>query len=571
LSSISTIRSLFLKFILFNGKNDELSIEHRRKLVHLQITLALLVLLSLPPLINAIMWWIPLRIVLIGPLTITSLFLLLLPKKLDAINLYSWAAVLLCTLAITQGIFTNGGLHSTNSAFLPVVPLLAGLLINRRAAAIVFMMVIFVVLSAIVCDKIGVELPNLTPLEHQYFQSHFILVLACLAAFLLTMAYRSSVDQSQAQYRETIEKLDASNRVKADFINNIQHEFRTPLNIILGTLDAFERGTLSSSQLQQLDNIQIASESQLGLINDILDFSKLERQKLEIRKKPVDVKRLVRRLALLHTNHSVNDKVLFRIHVNSAIHSRMLLDEDRCFQVLHKILDNAQKYTEEGEILFTTYGYHDKQGQYWITFQIEDTGVGIKKEELEEIIKPFKQVDSTMSRRYDGMGFGLSLANYLVNAMGGNLLIQSLFGKGTCVSIILPSQLIESTPSQSPSYPNKKVMIVDDNQINLLVAEQIMSQFTTAITTCLSGEKAVAMAKEQDFDLILMDLQMPDKDGYETAFEIHQAISKKAVPIIALSANVPDTNHPHYPEFSEYIAKPIRIEEIQRILQQHFT
>lgn len=387
---------------------------------------------------------------------------------------------------------------------------------------------------------------------------------------------------SQAKLmRELKEKAEHAVAVKSAFLANMSHEIRTPMNAILGMSEMALRGDLNAEEKDYIEQIQIASEGLLTIINDILDFSKMESGKMQIVENEYEILNMIGEVGNL-VQGKVKDKGLaLTIHVNQNIPRILFGDEIRIKQVLINLVNNAVKFTDEGTITISV-DCEMAQENILLKIAVKDTGVGIKEEDLERIFNSFEQSDTFRNRKKEGSGLGLTISRQLLHLMGGEIHVESVYHEGSCFSFEVPQKVIDALPcgayegpgrkrSRKQEYskfkaPDARVLIVDDNLVNLRVAAGLMKPFGMQVDTVKSGLEALAKVQEKEYHLIFMDHMMPDMDGIETTQKIRQLEGSyyKEVPIIALTANAISGVREMFVEegMNDFIAKPINMKEL---------
>ncbi len=381
--------------------------------------------------------------------------------------------------------------------------------------------------------------------------------------------------------RELKEKAEHAVAVKSAFLANMSHEIRTPMNAILGMSEMALRGNLDAEEKDYIEQIQAASEGLLTIINDILDFSKMESGKLQIIESEYEVLTMIKDVASL-VQGKVKDKGLaLVVRVNPSIPRVLYGDEIRIKQVLINLVNNAVKFTDDGTITIET-DYETDRENALLKISVKDTGMGIKEEDLERIFNSFEQSDTFRNRKKEGSGLGLTISKQLLQLMGGSIHVESVYKEGSCFFFEIPQRIIDSAPcgdydgpdhrrARKQEYskfraPEAKVLIVDDNMVNLRVAAGLMKPFDMQVDTAKSGMEALAKVQEKKYHLIFMDHMMPEMDGIETANRIRELEDSyyKDVPIIALTANAINGAREMFIEegMNDFIAKPISMKEL---------
>ena len=355
---------------------------------------------------------------------------------------------------------------------------------------------------------------------------------------------------------------------KERFLASMSHEIRTPLNGILGfTKVLLQNKDLSVEQKKQLDAIKSSGDILLVIINDILDLSKIEAGKLSLEETPIDLTAITRQA--IDTFEVKADEKKIKIHqkTSESIPNMVLGDSVRISQILLNILSNAIKFTpENGAISVESSAEVTDSQKLKITIKIQDSGIGIPKDKIESIFEPFVQTSDDTARKYGGTGLGLSIVKKLVEMMNGSIRVESEIGEGTTftISIILSNYTDFSKEIQSPiveqnfnfNITETKILLAEDNHINQLLATTVLEQFGYKVTCAENGKIAVEIIEKEQFDIILMDLMMPEMDGYEATLMIRKM--GNSIPIIALTADVTavDIEKCYKVGMNDYVTKP---------------
>jgi two-component system, sensor histidine kinase and response regulator len=375
-----------------------------------------------------------------------------------------------------------------------------------------------------------------------------------------------------------LERAEEATRLKSAFLANMSHEIRTPMNAVIGLTHLVLQTPLNEQQHSYLTKAQQAARNLLGIINDILDFSKIEAGRMEIEQIPCDLHTIMQQQLVVNQHRAEEKGLRLRLEYPHDWHCGFLSDPLRIGQVLTNLIGNAIKFTSQGEVTIT-FGVVEQQGnRAQLRFSIIDQGIGISAAQQQRLFTPFTQADVATTRNYGGTGLGLAISKHLVELLGGTIGVRSALGEGSEFYFILPVELIDNNEegailrSESGSHTTTemilgaKVLLVEDNKINRLVGIGMLRAIGIQVTTAESGEEALNLTASHPFDLILMDVQMPGMDGFETTRQMRQRGYKQ--PIIALTANSMqgDRERCLAAGMDDYLSKPIDPEALEAVL-----
>ena len=339
-------------------------------------------------------------------------------------------------------------------------------------------------------------------------------------------------------------KAEESTKAKAMFLANMSHEIRTPLNGIVGMAEQLAQSQLDADQRYFIDIMRSASSTLLSIINDVLDISKIESGKFSIETTPFNLNETVRRSLSIFGEKAKQTNVSLDIELMDDRGIMHLGDPHRLSQVLFNIVGNAMKFTQAGYVRVTSHLARGENDICLVSFSIEDTGIGMDMAYLTKVFEAFSQEDASITRKFGGSGLGLSIARSIVQIMGGTIQIESEKRKGTRVNIRIPMRIsnektkqdiVEMTDLQK-SLKGLRILAVEDNELNRMVLQVILKKCEVVVTIAHNGQEAIDLIQQQEFDLVLMDVQMPIVDGLEATKYIRDEL-KLSIPIIGLSAN----------------------------------
>ena len=386
------------------------------------------------------------------------------------------------------------------------------------------------------------------------------------------------------------EKAESSDKSKSEFLANMSHEIRTPMNAIIGMSFLILKSKLTIKQKNYIDNIYIAANSLLGLINNILDFSKIDAEKLELDMAPFEVSGVIQQLVSLMGMDAKEKSLTLTIDIESNVTNNLKGDALRLGQILINIVNNAIKFTEQGDILITVKQIAALDDYVTLRFSVKDSGIGMTEEQLEKLFQSFSQADTSTTRKYGGTGLGLCISKKLIEMMGGKIEVESVIGKGCCFSFTVNLQRIESkeilkyeehryaeistlNKDDISNCKGKQVLLAEDNKTNQLVAQELLEMIGFRVDIANNGQEAVTLNQANQYDLILMDIQMPLMDGFQATQAIHQQKHSKNIPIIAMTAHAlsGDREKSIAAGMVEHITKPINPDTFYKILLRWIT
>lgn len=428
--------------------------------------------------------------------------------------------------------------------------------------------------------------------------SYIVMMVVCVLGLLLLLfavgvkylfSAEEKVRESEA-LREAKLAAEKANRAKSDFLANMSHEIRTPINSVIGMNEMVIREAKEGNILEYAKNIEYASKSLLSLINDILDFSKIESGRMEIVDADYELSSFLMNIVNMAQVKAQAKKLAFHVEVDESLPVVLCGDEVRVRQVIENILSNAIKYTREGSV---TLSVKPKGGAdaFLLEVSVRDTGIGIQKENLEKLFKDFERLDLARNRNVEGTGLGLAITKRLTEQMHGDISVESTYGEGSCFTVTVPQGVKDARPigdfkqtyrefiaksaekKESFTAPDAKVLVVDDNNMNLLVAKKLLGRTKVQVTTCQSGEECLAIMQKEHFDVILLDHMMPEMDGVETLARSKNLEGNLCgdTPVIALTANAIQGAREEYIRlgFDDYLSKPIEPKLLEEVLRKY--
>ncbi len=392
-----------------------------------------------------------------------------------------------------------------------------------------------------------------------------------------------------AAVEEKNQQLDSINKAKTVFISNMSHEIRTPINAVLGMDEMILREAVDDNIRSYAYDIKNAGKMLLSIINDILDYSKIESGKMEIIPVEYQLGTLIYDVNNLISVKIKEKDLTFHLDIDPNLPSTLYGDEVRIKQILINILTNAVKYTEKGNVTLNIRCEQIDKENTNLYVKVQDTGIGMKKEDMKNLFTQFQRLDEKRNRYIEGTGLGMSIVISLLEQMNSKLEVDSVYGQGSTFSFVLPQKVIDNTPikdfdvtkqmqSRKKVYkplvhaPNAHILGVDDNHVNLTILKGLLKQTKVQFDYVLSGKECLKKITETHYDLIFLDHLMPEMDGIETIDHIRKMGAEfENLPVIALTANVMSGAKERYMNagFSDFLEKPIAPEKLEEVLRTY--
>lgn len=380
--------------------------------------------------------------------------------------------------------------------------------------------------------------------------------------------------RAQKEKDEIIKKkelAEQSARLKQDFLSTMSHEIRTPLNAVV-TITSLLKDRSDEEEQKLLNSLKYASNNLLLIINDILDFTKLDAGKMQLDIQPCNFLTLLENIRCIYENMAIDKGLKLNLDVDKTIAQSYELDETKLSQILGNLLGNAIKYTEEGQIDISVRKIKSDKTTDYVRFSITDTGVGIPETSFNEIFESFSQPKSITTRKHGGSGLGLAIVKKLVELHNSKIHVNSVVGKGSDFYFDILLKRVGTTVAKTIAQPdkliNKTVLLAEDNLINAMVARKLLSNWGIQTEHAKNGLEAIAKSQVSRFDFILMDIHMPEVNGFDAAKEIKTSLNlNSSTPIFALTADITAEHQDEYTGFfASFLRKPIEIDKLYNTL-----
>lgn len=399
------------------------------------------------------------------------------------------------------------------------------------------------------------------------------------------------VEEQRQEYEKKVLKLekdaaDQANKAKSNFLANMSHEIRTPMNAIIGMDEMILRDAKDAKIKRYARDIQSAGKTLLSIINDILDLSKIESGKMELNPVEYDFASVLNDIVNMTMNKAREKGLFYELEVAPDIPSVLIGDEIRIRQIILNLTNNAIKYTESGRIDIYISFEHDESR---LVIRVSDTGMGIRREDMNKLFSSFQRLDETKNRNIEGTGLGLNITKQLIEMMGGTINVESEYGKGSVFTARIIQRVSDATPigdyterlnsvqneiqEFKPALiaPDARILIVDDNDMNLEVITEMMRDTRIRITTACSGKECLEILRRENFDIVLLDQMMPEMSGVQTLEEIKKEHLADETPVIALTADaIVGARESYIREgFTDYLSKPVLYSELEGVLLKY--
>ncbi len=492
----------------------------------------------------------------------------------------SWALVLIYNIVLFPLVFVmSGGVESGTPVWLVLGLVYIFVLFKGRDVVIAIAISLLSFVATYLFSYTHTEFVMSVSREYSYLDSYITLMVVSIFIGTLMRIQFTTYDKERRLAQQQKEEIEQIAHSKDAFFANMSHEIRTPINTIIGLNEMILREDISDEIAENAINIQNASKMLLTTINDILDLSKLESGKMEIVPAQYEISAMFSDLVNLIWIRAHQKELEFKVDIDPEIPSMLYGDEVRIKQIVTNFLTNAVKYTEKGSVTLTAKAERTAPDEILLRISVSDTGMGIRKEDLDNLFSSFKRVDERENRNIEGTGLGLNISKQLAEMMGGKLYVDSIYRQGSTFTVEVRQRIVNVRPigvisfaaqkqlhqraryKQSFTAPDASVLVVDDNEMNRMVAVKLLRGTAMTVETAASGKECLRKTAEKPYHVILMDHMMPDMDGEETMRAVRTQARGycQKVPIIALTANVMTNAEQVYHDmgFDGYLAKPI--------------
>jgi signal transduction histidine kinase/ActR/RegA family two-component response regulator len=421
-----------------------------------------------------------------------------------------------------------------------------------------------------------------TPME-AFKKVWFINIMACQACgittlFIVNTIYRGLEKQAYS-INKAKEKAEAANIAKSQFLANMSHEIRTPMNGIMGMADLLLYSDLTEEQKEMIKVVKKSSNSLLQIINDILDLSKIEAGKVELKLEGTNVISLVQGISKICETLAYNKNLVLTTKVEEDVPKEIFADGIRLNQIIINLLGNAIKFTHNGEISLIVKKIKVLDNKVQLMFSVKDTGIGIREEDMLKLFNCFTQIDDSRTKQFQGTGLGLAISKRLVELMGGEISVESEFGKGSTFYFTIWVEVInkedglqspQNTQSLAQVEKGINILLVEDDKVSQLVISRICKRLKWNVYVASSGKEALILLENKKFDIILMDIQMPEISGIEVTKLIRdrEKLTGTHIPIIATTAYAMSEDKANIISsgVDDYLSKPIELEKLVELI-----
>ena len=403
---------------------------------------------------------------------------------------------------------------------------------------------------------------------------------------LITIFIYFTIENPDLKYIDELNalkiKAEEANQAKTYFLASMSHEIRTPMNAIIGLSESLLQGNVPKELYDDVKNINKAGETLLEIVNNILDITRIEEGKTTVKNKPYNLADTVAEIKNIINVSLAEKPIKFEVETIGSIPKLLNGDEVKVYQILMNLLSNAVKYTNKGSIKLQIEAINFGN-RTTLTFKVIDTGIGIKKSDYDRLFKKFERLDQEQGN-IQGTGLGLTITKKLVDMLGGKISFESVYQKGTAFTVVIEQEIVDKekitdlnqykakkkTVDEYFDGSNYEILLVDDNLLNLKVAEKLLKKYNLKVTSVSSGLECINYTKNKKYDLIFLDHMMPEMDGIHTLYNLKKRVSGFDTPVVVLTANAIEGSKDMYLKegFVDYLSKPINQVELDRILRE---